>query len=541
MTHVKRSLFILTLFFISLCTLNAQELKRYSCIMDRIDISGMEGNRKLDTAGIIVSNNKYHPLSISQFGVLSYYYFKDTGDSTYYHKCINQIKYFKDTSKIDFMFEGKGIGLPYNYNFWDLKAPWYSGMTQGYAVSYLLRYYELTKDEEVLPIIKKVAYVLIQNQEDGGTISKTPEGYTWIEEYPNSNRSPQVLNGYINGLIGLKEYSDFHPNDTTAKRILDETYKGITNSLHHFDTHMWSYYNRKNKGLSKKYMRYQIYEMKHLYEIFNYEIFDNQRRIWSVMSDKKYINSNSKAYKFPKHDMVFEVTELSDNVKGRKMGSQLITHQYTFSYASSASLSKREIRKMKRKLKTEHLFHLNLDTLVQTDFIEIQHPGFSANSQVAIYRRNNKNKLVPFPSTTFRLSGMLKIKFESADVSQLIFGITDDALADSSAVEFKFYNTSLEKAPFYLFEKSDIMKLEKGNNYHLDLEFLNSQKATIFYKTGKDKKALYTAKWDARNTVTEHFEVNGHEYYQFLVVFDYESPLSVIRKFEITPTQKTLD
>ncbi|WP_318959384.1 D-glucuronyl C5-epimerase family protein [Lishizhenia sp.] len=418
----KELLSLLTLFLCLNFTFG-QTLKRYSCIVDRIDLHEMEGNRTLDSTGILLSNYRYHPLSISQFGVLSYYYFKDTGDSIYYKKCVDQIKYFKDTSKVHSLFNGKGMGLPYNYNFWDLKAPWYSGMTQGYAVSYLLRYYDLTQDEEVLPIIEKVAYVLLQNQEDGGTISKTPEGYTWIEEYPNSNRSPQVLNGYINGLIGLKEYCDFHPNDTMAKRIFDETYEGFTNSLHHFDTHMWSYYNRKNRGLSNKYMRYQIYEMKHLYELFGDEIFDNQRRIWSVMANKKYIKSKSKAYKFPNHDLVFPVNKISDSLLGRILPSPLEVHKEDQLYSSTLQLSNREKRKMKRKMKTECLFTPHTDSLKTANYLEIHHSTFNAQSNLAIYHRNAKNKLVPLATEIIATKGKIKISFALTEVSDLVIGL----------------------------------------------------------------------------------------------------------------------
>ena len=157
---MKYLLFLLLLF--TQFQFKSQTLKYYSSLLDRTDISGFESTRSFDKNGVILSKKKYHPLSVAVYGVLSYYNFKESNDSSYYFKSIDQVKYFKDSTKVNLLFDGKGIGLPYKVNFWDLKAPWYSGMTQGYAISYLLRYYELTKDEIVVPIIQKIAYTLIQ-------------------------------------------------------------------------------------------------------------------------------------------------------------------------------------------------------------------------------------------------------------------------------------------------------------------------------------------------------------------------------------------
>ena len=92
----------------------AKEPFRYTCDKDRIDVTQwLTGTtRKLDTAGIILNNNQYHPLGIVHFGMLSYNHFIDSGDSTYYRYFINQIKYFKDTSKVDLLDNGYSIGLP---------------------------------------------------------------------------------------------------------------------------------------------------------------------------------------------------------------------------------------------------------------------------------------------------------------------------------------------------------------------------------------------------------------------------------------------
>lgn len=106
---------------------------------------------------------------IAQYGMLAYYEFQKSKDSLYYWQITDQIKYFKDTSMVDIIMNGKGMGLPYTFNYKDMKANWYSGMTQGYATSFLLRYFDLTKDSTILPIIDKIIYLLISPVEEGGT------------------------------------------------------------------------------------------------------------------------------------------------------------------------------------------------------------------------------------------------------------------------------------------------------------------------------------------------------------------------------------
>ena len=163
-------------------TSSPQNIPHYTCDYHRLDVTQWltVTTRKLDANGIVMNNNQYHPLGIVHFGMLSYNYFVDTKDSIYYHHFINQIKYFKDTSKVDYFDNGKLLGLPYTFNFKYLKAPWYSGMTQGWAMVFLFRYYHFSGDREILSIIEKIAQFMLKPVEQNGTIGKTPESYTWI-------------------------------------------------------------------------------------------------------------------------------------------------------------------------------------------------------------------------------------------------------------------------------------------------------------------------------------------------------------------------
>ena len=171
MNLLSKIYLIIYLIFL-LNNLFAQQLNHYTCFVDRIEISKWlkNGKRSFDKNGVIKNNKQYHPLGIVHYGLLNHNEFLKTKDSSYYYKLLDQISYFKDTSKIVLSIDGKGIGLPYNYKHADLTPPWYSGMTQGCALSLLLRYRSLSNDKEIDSIIEKIAYQMISPVDKNGSI-----------------------------------------------------------------------------------------------------------------------------------------------------------------------------------------------------------------------------------------------------------------------------------------------------------------------------------------------------------------------------------
>ena len=104
-------------------------------------------------------------------------------------------------------------------------------MAEAEFISVLIRYYSLTKDENVLPLIIKTRNLLLTPEADGGLLSKTPEGNTWIEEYGGSKQERHVLNGFFVTVISLYEYCQLFPDDKEARVILNDCYESIKKSL----------------------------------------------------------------------------------------------------------------------------------------------------------------------------------------------------------------------------------------------------------------------------------------------------------------------
>lgn len=519
-----------------------QELMHYTSEVGRVDFHAYESSRTFDKDGIIMYQNKYHPLNIAKYGLKAYYEFFDTGDSIYYHKCINQIKYFKDSSKVNILFNGKGIGLPYNFKFKDLKAPWYSGMTQGYALSFLLRYYLLTKDETIIPIIQKVAFVLISPQEKGGTISTLKKGHKWIEEYPNSKHSKQVLNGFINGLIGLYEYCVFFPDDLQTREIFNKTYDCLKLNLEFYDTPNWTYYNRNNTPISNAYLIYQIYEMKHLYELFHDPVFDAQMRIWSVILSNKLAKEKSSKNNLVNAYYSKPVQKMCDSLYHIPLSKKHLV--ITDSLKTICLRSKREQRRylMGKKQRNSKIHSkvsfINFSpTTSASDYAEIEFNDSTLSQYKITVFKQSDSATDEFNVKKIVDKNRLLMSFPESNISDIVVKIENKSNFNITTKEAKFYNTSLDKLPFFAHHISTPYELKKGSSYRINLPIANTEKALLFYKFASPGKSLNNSKWKAINTIelSDNFIPAIDGTYLFMTVFNWNSPLSVIGNLSLTP------
>lgn len=467
-----RLLIILFFLFCSLKTLEAQDLKPYLCLTKYHDSEKWlkQYERNFDSNLVLTQKKQYHALSISVYGILRYHDYLKTGNSKYYDEVKHQYRYFCDSSKIHFTADGKGIGLPYTYNFHDLKAPWYSGMTQGMAISFLLRYYLLTKDKTALDKVKKIAYFMLQPVKENGTISKTKEGLTFIEEYPKSKSHPQVLNGFINGLIGLHEYLVFFPNDTLAKRVHDESYASMMKLLNLYDTPNWTNYDRSNGKVSNLYMRYQLSEFEHLYSIYGDKRLIHQMMIWSYFAHNKFDNE-IKFYRDPKYNFgtPFSTSPVELNNLNQNFDSGLTKVGYTIRCKKG--------RKTKVRLKTA------------SQFIVIE-----LKNSIAPFSSKRSNLEFFADSTRIFIYSNIKTSRFSFDAKP----ISDQKIEVKEIKMYEMENNSVPKYHFY--RLPDNYKLEKGQKYQLETQgnFLNS--GQVFYRSAEAGHKLTSTKYEVANS-----------------------------------------
>ena len=108
--------------------------------------------------------------------------------------------------------------MPFSVSDYNASAPWLSALTQGNAVSVLVRAYRLTHEEVFLQVARRAMRTFELDIRDGGVSTSIGEDGVFFEEfavYPASH----VLNGYILALFGLYDYADLTGDTRVAALI----------------------------------------------------------------------------------------------------------------------------------------------------------------------------------------------------------------------------------------------------------------------------------------------------------------------------------
>ncbi|MCH7878477.1 MAG: hypothetical protein IH914_04075 [candidate division Zixibacteria bacterium] len=117
------------------------------------------------------------------------------------------------------------IWLPYRFDFYitnedTVFAPFYSGMSQGLALSVTCYLFEITGDSSYLPIAEKLFRTLLLPKDKSmpWVVRLDTAGYYWIEEYPLPIHD-RTLNGSIIGTFGLYDYWKLTGSDAALKML----------------------------------------------------------------------------------------------------------------------------------------------------------------------------------------------------------------------------------------------------------------------------------------------------------------------------------
>lgn len=504
------NLIIVALYLFSSNSL-AQTLKPYECL-EHFSIESYinQDSRSIDSKGIITQKKQYHALTVSFYGIMSYENFIKTGDSIYFRQAIDQFNYFRDSSKLIYTNGDSCIGLPYRYDYKGLKAPWFSGMTQGAATSYLLRYYNLTKDESALILSEKIIRFMLKTESEGGTIGRTKEGGPWIEEYPSYPKSKSVLNGFINGLIGLKEYCDYFPNDIYAKEMHDSCYREMIEHIHLYDSPNWTAYNRNNHPVRNSYMRYQLEEFDHLYNIYHDERLRRQMKIWSRFAAGKY-DTELKFLIHPLYDFSQEILY------------EVNAKNFTFDCSEQFFEGLREIPTEAKSGK------IKLMIPQKSNYFQI---GFQKGKTIRKFRvkayncfRDIKLKISETDSSIVFESkepfDEIMVRVKRKEVKNLRFAVYD--YKQCALPQFAWFNLS---GPVYI---------TKGQKISVDGEMINLTNGVVFYRVGRNEKDTKNYAFRQNNffPIEGGMVANDTGFYEFFVSYDLTHPFSSVRDFNI--------
>jgi len=120
-----------------------------------------------------------------------------------------------------------------------VKSPFVSAMTQGLAISVLVRASGLTGEQKFLDTARAALGPFKKSVEEGGVATRSGSD-VFLEEYP-SPRPHHVLNGFIYALFGLLDLAE--SGDSEARELFESGRETLDRWLPRFDIGYWSLYH----------------------------------------------------------------------------------------------------------------------------------------------------------------------------------------------------------------------------------------------------------------------------------------------------------
>jgi len=184
---------------------------------------------------------------------------------------------------------GRKLEYGFDYDLFELKSPWCSGLTQSLAASYYLRMYLQSKDKSCLEKAESYFSWCMVSFEKGGVLSSTSAGLEWVQEYPSENAS-YVLNGHMFAIIGVIEL--YQVTEKTFYKHTAEQW--IRSLIHHLPEYQYKQYLLHNKLQGKlsniEYQGLYVGLFKHLYESTKHPLFLEFYQFYNGEMDWKRFN-----------------------------------------------------------------------------------------------------------------------------------------------------------------------------------------------------------------------------------------------------------
>lgn len=162
-----------------------------------------------------------------------------------------------------------------------IKAPWWSGLTDGYALLLLSRAYILTGNE-TYKVTADILYESVTSTiQDGGSLLYLPDGNKWIIEYVDSTIEsrylPRVLNGMIYAMFGVCAYEKTFPRE---KVLRFDLMQAIKDHVADYDLGWWTAYDAIGNVSSIKYHRIHIALLEDMYQLTGDTYYKNLQEKW---------------------------------------------------------------------------------------------------------------------------------------------------------------------------------------------------------------------------------------------------------------------
>jgi heparosan-N-sulfate-glucuronate 5-epimerase len=200
----------------------------------------------LDEAGVPynASSKKYpaayHPTTIAQYALAHWNTYLETGDEKNKQAFIVQARWLVENETSSNSDVG-GWPFPFSVPDFFAQAPWLSALTQGNAISVLVRAFQLTAEDAFLEVARRAVRTFELDIFDGGVSAHIGDGDIFFEEvavYPAAH----ILNGYLLALFGLYDYVTF-TKDAQINELIQSSLITLHKLIDRFDTGYWSRYD----------------------------------------------------------------------------------------------------------------------------------------------------------------------------------------------------------------------------------------------------------------------------------------------------------
>lgn len=177
----------------------------------------------------------YHPVAMCQRVLALLDLFQDGGDSALLNMAkVNLDRLVRESVMID-----SAMFFPYRFDYRvhgradaELKAPWYSGMAQGQALSAFSRYFGITGDSVYVQAARQIFRTLGRQRGSAQpwVVFTDSAGCFWIEEYPTDPEPSRTLNGFVFATYGLYDYLLYDTGDS-CRMLFEKCLSTVKNYL----------------------------------------------------------------------------------------------------------------------------------------------------------------------------------------------------------------------------------------------------------------------------------------------------------------------
>jgi heparosan-N-sulfate-glucuronate 5-epimerase len=242
---------------------------------------------------------QYNPIAIAQWGLGNYNLFSRTSSVEAHGKFLKASDWLCERLEKN----SDGLHVWNHYFDWEyrqrLKAPWYSGLAQGLAISLLVRAHAESGERKYLNCAALAFCSFLADISSGGVKFVDAEKNIWFEEYLVSPPT-HILNGFIWAAWGVYDYF-LATGSREAMALFAAAVRTLDANLGRYDLGFWSRYELSGTLFpmiaSRFYHRLHVAQLRVMHRITSEKTFDQYAERWESFAQSRFKRSRALFYK----------------------------------------------------------------------------------------------------------------------------------------------------------------------------------------------------------------------------------------------------